>query len=214
MTTTANNNIKGNKGNNVNNVVSKKTLAGIKKQAAAFLGGFRAACLAVLEVANAGDKEAKKLCAYLKINAESVKNKNISETRKFILERLPMYYTVDGSEARYPARLKRVSSDMIEAGVQKGYIAVKDTYLNALIALGSALSKGNEYTQRELKLTESAAAEIAEMNAENTVCIVYDATGAKIGDSAENYIRFRHAKKTAADAAKTIQSTAYLDALK
>lgn len=44
---------------NGNNGMSKKTLANIKKQATAFIGGFRAACLAILEVANGGDAEAK-----------------------------------------------------------------------------------------------------------------------------------------------------------
>lgn len=117
---------------NGNNGMSKKTLANIKKQATAFIGGFRAACLAILEVANGGDADAKKLCAYLGINADSVKNKNIGDTRKNILDKLPLYYKVDGSESRFPARLRKVSPEMIEAGVAKGCIAVKDTYLNAL----------------------------------------------------------------------------------
>lgn len=45
---------------NVNNGMNKKTLANIKKQATTFLGGFRASCMAILEVANGGDADAKK----------------------------------------------------------------------------------------------------------------------------------------------------------
>lgn len=197
-----------------NNVLTAKTLSNIKKQAAQFIGGFRAACLAVLEVANNGDADAKKLCAYLGINAESTKNKNIGDTRKNILAKLPLYYTVDGSESHYPARLRKVSADMQAAGVPSGYIAVKDTYLNALITLGGLLSKGNEYTQIELQITESSAAEIADMTAENTTCAVYDKEGAKIGDSTESYIKYKQAKKTAAEKAKTAGTIAYVNALK
>lgn len=206
MTTTNN--------NNGNNGMSKKTLANIKKQATVFIGGFRAACLAVLEVATAGDADAKKLCAYLGINAESVKNKNIGETRKYILERLPYYYTVEGSDSRFPARLRKVSPEMREAGVTSGYIAVKDTYLNALITLGGILSKENEYTQIELSLTATTATEIAYMDSGNTSCVVYDKGGANIGDYTAGYIRFRLAKKAAADKAKAAGAIAYADALK
>lgn len=199
--------------NNVN-AISKKTLATIKKQATAFIGGFRAACLAILEVANSGDADAKKLCAYLGINAESVKNKNISETRKHILDRLPLYYTIDGSDSRFPARLKKVSADMIEAGVTKGYIAVKDTYLNALIALGGMLSHDDSYTQLQLTLTDTSASAIADMSADNTNCIVYDKSGAMINDCTEAYILFKNAKKIATVKAKNIASIAYAEALK
>lgn len=197
-----------------NNVLTAKTLANIKKQAAQFIGGFRAACMAVLEVANNGDADAKKLCAYLGINAESIKNKNISETRKNILNRLPFFYEAGDNNTRFPARLKKVNSDMKAAGFASGYIAVKDTYLNALITLGGLLSKGNEYTQIELQIAESSAAEIADMTAENTTCAVYDKEGAKIGDSTESYIKYKQAKKAAAEKAKTAGTIAYADALK
>lgn len=208
---TTNNNNNGNKGNNG---MSKKTLANIKKQATVFIGGFRAACLAILEVANAGDADAQKLCAYLGINAESIQNKNIKETRKYILERLPYYYTVEGSDSRFPARLRKVSPEMREAGVTSGYIAVKDTYLNALITLGGVLSKENKYTQIELTLTASTANDIADMDKENTTCTVYDGEGAKVGDSTDSYIKYKHAKKAAAEKAKTVGAIAYAEALK
>lgn len=106
---------------------------------------------------------------------------------------------------------------MIEAGVTKGYIAVKDTYLNALITLGGMLSNGNEYTQYNLTLTESTAPEITDMNTENTLCIVYDKNcqAASTGESdTKAYIKFRQAKKEAADKAKTVRTIAYADALK
>lgn len=196
------------------NGMSKKTLANIKKQATAFIGGFRAACLAILEVANGGDAEAKKLCAYLGINADSVKNKNIGDTRKNILAKLPMYYKVEGSDSRYPARLRKVSPEMREAGVTKGYVAVKDTYLNALINLGGMLSHDNSYTQLQLTLTDTSAATIADMSAENTTCIVYDKTGIVAGDNTNAYIRFKSAKHAASLKAKTASAIAYTEALK
>lgn len=196
------------------NGMSKKTLANIKKQATAYIGGFRAACVAILDVANGGDQDAKKLCAYLGINAESVRNKNIKETRKSILDKLPYYYTVEGSETRFPARLKKVSAEMIEAGVTKGYVGAKDTYLNALITLGGMLSKENKYTQSRVILTQTGAVEVAEMDAENTTCIVYNKDCEKIDECTESYIHFKQAKKAASDKAKTVQSIAYLDALK
>lgn len=207
------NNTNNTNANNTNGM-SKKTLANIKKQATAFIGGFRAACMAVLEVAASGDADAKKLCAYLGINTESIKNKNISETRKNILNKLPLYYTVEGSESRFPARLKTTAADMMEAGMPKGYIAVKDTYLNAIITLGGILAKSNSYEQREVKLTESTAAEIREMNTENTVCVVYDKEARCMGHYENNYIKYKVAKKAAADKAKTTAAIAYTEALK
>lgn len=197
-----------------NNVLTAKTFAGIKKKASEFIGGFRAACLAVLEVANNGDADAKKLCAYLGINAESIKNKNISETRKNILAKLPFYYTIDGSDSRFPARLRKVNADMQAAGVPSGYIAVKDTYLNALISLGGVLSKGNSYEQRKVEITQSAAEKIADMNEDNTSCIVYDKNGENGENNTAAYIKFKQAQKQAADAAAAKKATAYIEALK
>lgn len=197
-----------------NNVLNAKTLSNIKKQAAQFIGGFRAACLAVLEVANNGDADAKKLCAYLGINVESIKNKNISETRKNILAKLPLYYTVEGSESHYPARLRKVSADMQAAGVPSGYIAVKDTYLNALISLGGVLSKGNSYEQRSVILTETDAITASDMTLENTTCVIYDKNGCAVTTAEKTYIIYKQAKKEASEKAKTAGTIAYANALK
>lgn len=203
-----------NNANNVNNALNAKTLANIKKQATAFIGGFRAACVAILEVANNGDTDARKLCAFLGINTESVKNKNIGETRKNILNKLPYYYTVEGSESRFPARLKKVSAEMIEAGVAKGFIAVKDTYLNALISLGGLLSKGNSYEQRGVVLTETEAGTANEMTPENTTCVIYDKNGCTVATAEKAYITYKQAKKNASEKAKATAAIAYAEALK
>lgn len=213
MNANNNNTAKTNNNNAANkNTLNKKTLANIKKQATKFIGGFRAACIAILEVANT-DQDAKKLCTYLGINTESIKNKNIAELRKNILARLPWYYTTGENETHYPARLQRVSSDMQAAGVQRGYIAVKDTYLNALIALGALLANGNEYTQIRLNLTETTAEEIDTMNDENTTCVVYDKNGNTVANCTEKYIKFKRAKKIANEKAKTANVLAFAEAI-
>lgn len=213
----ANNNNAANTNNNNNNganVLTARSLSDVKKQANKFLGGFRAACLAVLEVANNGDPDAKKLCAYLGINTESTKNKNISETRKNILAKLPLYYTIEGSDSRYPARLRKVSADMQAAGVPSGYIAVKDTYLNALITLGGVLSKGNSYEQRCVILTETNAITASEMTLENTTCVIYDKNGCAVTTAEKTYIIYKQAKKEASEKAKAAGTIAYAEALK
>ena len=202
-----------NNNNNGANVLTAKTLADVKKQANKFLGGFRAACLAVLNVAST-DANAKKLCAWLGINAESTRNKNIDELRKNILARLPFYYNVEGKNSDFPARLKKVNADQIAAGMKPGYIAVPHTYLNALCTLAGLLSAGNKYERRKLEITQSAAEKIADMDENNTSCIVYDKNGENGGNNTAAYIKFKQAQKQAADAAAAKKATAFIEALK
>lgn len=211
----ANNNTAANTNNNNNgaNVLTAKSLADVKKQANKFLGGFRAACLAVLNVAST-DANAKKLCAWLGINAESTRTKNIDELRKNILDRLPLYYNVEGKSTDFPARLKKVNADQIAAGMKPGYIAVPDTYLNALCTLAGLLSAGNQYERRKVEITQSAAEKIADMNEENTICIVYDKNGENGENNAVAYIKYKQAQKQAADAAAAQKAAAYIEALK
>lgn len=199
--------------NNGANVLTAKTLADIKKQANKYMGGFRAACMAILNVA-ATDANAKKLCAWMGINAESTKNKNIDELRKSILERLPLYYNIEGKSTDFPARLKKVNADQIAAGMKPGYIAVPDTYLNALCTMAGLLSAGNKYERRKVEITQSAAEQIADMNEENTTCIVYDKAGANGENNAAAYIKYKQAQKQAADAAAAKKAAAYIEALK
>ena len=207
------NNAKAKANNNVNNAFTAKALKEIRKDIANYVDSFKNACRVLLEVADS-NKELKRLNAYLGLTAEAIKAKNIGETRKNILGKLPYYYTIEGSETHFPARLRKVSADMQAAGVPNGYIAVKDTYLNALITLGGLLSKGNSYEQIKVELTESDTNEVALMNEDNTACIVYDNKGTKIAACATAFIRYKQAKKEAAEKAKAAGAIAYADALK
>ena len=211
---TTNNNNQNNNQNNNNNVLNKKPLANVRKKANEFLGGFRAACMAVLEVANTGDRDAKRLCAYLGISAESLKGKNVGDTRKYILDRLPLYYIIDGSESRFPARLQKVSAEMRAAGISAGYIAVKDNYLSALLNLGEILSKGNEYEQHQVELTMTTAGTGEDVDAENTTCIVYDKDGTGAVDETQGFVRYKNAKRFANGKARMAGTAAFAEALR
>ena len=209
----ANNNAANNGNNNVNNAFTAKALKEIRKDIANYVDSFKNACRVLLEVADS-NKELKRLNAYLGLTAEAIKEKNIGETRKNILGKLPYYYTIEGSETHFPARLRKVNADMQAAGVPSGYIAVKDTYLNALITLGGVLSKGNRYEQHSVILTETDAITASDMTMENTTCVIYDKNGCAVTPAEKAYIIYKQAKKEAAEKAKTAGTIAYANALK
>ena len=120
------------------NVLTTKVINALRKKANEYRDSFKNACSVFLEL-SATDKDAKKVCAYLGINAEGLKNKNIKDTRDNVLNRLPLYYMIDGSETHFPAKLTKINKN---AGID-GYIATKDTYINALLSLAKILSTGN-----------------------------------------------------------------------
>lgn len=185
-----------------NNVLTNKVINELRKKANEYRDSFKNACTIFLEL-SATDKDAKKVCAYLGINTESLKNKSIKETRNNVLNRLPLYYMIDGSETHFPAKLTKINKN---AGID-GYIATKDTYINALLSLAKILSAGNEYEQRKLNLTIASVDEAADAYTENSVDFVaYDKEGKRVEADTKKYISFLNTNRLANNAAKLAKS--------
>lgn len=188
---------------NVNeNVLTNKVINALRKKANEYKDGFKSACSVFLEL-SATDKDAKKVCAYLGITAGALNNKNVKDTRNNVLNRLPLYYMIDGSETHFPAKLTKINKN---AGID-GYIATKDTYINALLSLAKILSTGNEYEQRKVVLTTASVDEAADAYTENSVdFIAYDKEGERVTADAKKYIEFLNVNRLANNAAKLAKS--------
>lgn len=134
---------------NANNErLTAKQIAGISKAATAQKNSFKNACVILLDLANE-NRDAKRVCSYLGLTAEAIKSKNVSETRKRILDRVEMYYTIEGSDTHFPARLRKMNKN---AGFE-AWVAVPDTYISALLRLAKTISEGNEINCRRLNVT-------------------------------------------------------------
>lgn len=184
------------------NVLTNKVINALRKKANEYRDSFKNACSVFLEL-SATDKDAKKVCAYLGINAGALNNKNIKDTRNNVLNRLPLYYMIDGSETHFPAKLTKINKN---AGID-GYIATKDTYINALLSLAKILSAGNEYEQRKLNLTIASVDEAADAYTENSVeFVAYDKEGNRLNADTKKYINFLNTNRLANNAAKLAKS--------
>lgn len=200
LTTMAANNNNNQAANN--NVLTNKVLSALKKKANEYRDSFKNACQIFMELA-ATDNDARKVCAYLGINADALKNKNVSDTRKNVLDRLPLYYMIDGSESHFPAKLTKINKN---AGID-GYIAVKDTYINALLSLAKILSGGNEYVQRKVTLTTASVDEAADAYTEDSVeFFAYDKEGQRLNTDTKKYIDYLNVNRLANNAAKLAKS--------
>ena len=184
------------------NVLTNKVINALRKKANEYKDGFKSACSVFLEL-SAADKDAKKVCAYLGINAGALNNKNIKDTRNNVLNRLPLYYMVDGSETHFPAKLTKINKN---AGID-GYIATKDTYINALLSLAKILSTGNEYEQRKVTLTTASVDEAADAYTEDSVDFVaYDKDGNRLTADTKKYIDYLNVNRLSNNAAKLAKS--------
>lgn len=184
------------------NVLTTKVINALRKKANEYKDGFKSACSVFLEL-SATDKDAKKVCAYLGINAGALNNKNIKDTRNDVLNRLPLYYMIDGSETHFPAKLTKINKN---AGID-GYIATKDTYINALLSLAKILSGGNEYEQRKVVLTTASVDEAADAYTEDSVDFVaYDKDGNRLTADTKKYIDYLNVNRLANNAAKLAKS--------
>ena len=184
------------------NVLTNKVINALRKKANEYRDSFKNACTIFLEL-SAADKDAKKVCAYLGITAVALNNKNIKDTRNNVLNRLPLYYMIDGSETHFPAKLTKINKN---AGID-GYIAVKDTYINALLSLAKILSAGNEYEQRKLNLTIASVDEEADAYTENSVDFVaYNKDGNRVAADVKKYIDYLNVNRLANNAAKLAKS--------
>lgn len=185
-----------------NNVLTNKVINALRKKANEYRDSFKNACTIFLEL-SATDKDAKKVCAYLGISADALKKNNIKDTRDNVLNRLPLYYMIDGSETHFPARLTKINK---HAGID-GYIATKDTYINALLSLAKILSAGNEYDQRKVILTTASVDEAADAYTEDSVeFVAYDKEGTRIEADTKKYINFLNTNRLANNAAKLAKS--------
>ena len=191
--------------NATENVLTNKVINALRKKANEYRDSFKNACTIFLEIA-AADKDAKKVCAYLGINADALKNKSIKDTRNNVLNRLPLYYMVDGSETHFPAKLTKINKN---AGID-GYIATKDTYINALLSLAKILSAGNEYEQRKVVLTTASVDEAADAYTEDSVDFVaYNKDGNRVTADEKKYIDYLNVNRLANNAAK-LAKNAYI----
>lgn len=200
-----------NKNANVtNDAITVKTLNAIKKDASSYRDSFKNACLTLLEIANGNSyetaKDCKRVCQYLGINAENLKSKVISGTRKNVLDKLPLYYTVEGSETHFPARLQKINKNAnIDA-----YIAVKDSYINALLSLAKILSGKSSYDIRKVELT-SVELDIDAMQytIETVNFVAYDKEGKNVEVPKAKYVYWLNRNKIANQVANEAKA-AYL----
>lgn len=171
-----------------------KTINALYKKANEVKNSFKNACVVLLELA-ATDGDAKRLCAYLGLTSESLKKDKISETRKNILNKLPTYYMIPGSETHFPAQLVAVNALQKRAGLT-GYIAKEQSYLRALLEVGRIISCATEYTSICVELVSyDTTAEV--YTSENVHCTTYNKDGSKIGEKNTEYARYRNAIKEA-----------------
>ena len=198
-----------NNNNNNNNILTNKVINALRKKANEYRDSFKNACTIFLEL-SAADKDAKKVCTYLGITADALKKNNIKDTRDNVLNRLPLYYTIDGSETHFPAKLTKINKN---AGLD-GYIATKDSYINALLSLAKILSAGNEYEQRKLNLTLASVDEAENAYTEDSVDFVaYNKEGVRIDSDTKKYIDYLNVNRLANNAAKLAKS-AYMEQAK
>lgn len=184
------------------NVLTNKVINALRKKANEYRDSFKNACSVFLEL-SATDKDAKKVCAYLGITAGALNNKNVKDTRNNVLNRLPLYYMIDGSETHFPAKLTKINKN---AGID-GYIATKDTYINALLSLAKILSAGNEYEQRKVVLATASVDEAADAYTEDSVDFVaYNKEGNRVTADAKKYIDYLNVNRLANNAAKLAKS--------
>lgn len=185
-----------------NNQLTNKVINALRKKANEYRDSFKNACTIFAELATT-DSDAKKVCTYLGINAEALKNKNIKDTRDNVLSRLPLYYMIEGSETHFPAKLTKINKN---AGIE-GYIATKDTYINALLSLAKILSAGNEYEQRKLTLTTASVDEDTDAYTEDSVAFfAYDKEGNRVASDTKKYIEYLNVNRLANNAAKLAKS--------
>lgn len=192
--------------NAANNVLTVKTLKALKKDINTYKDSFASACRILLEVSNNGNADCKKVCQYLGINADSIKSKNMSDTRKNVLDKLPLYYMIEGSETHFPARLQKINKN---AGID-AFIAVQDSYINALLSLAKILSEGNKYDIHKVELTSASVdCDSNEYTKDSVTFAAYDKNGSKVDADTNKYIDYLNRNKLANQVASEAKA-AYL----
>lgn len=186
-----------------NNVLTNKVIADIKKKAINQRDSFKTACNIFLELAQT-DANAKKVCAYLGITKDALATKNRKETIKNVCSKFPLYYTKEGQDTYFPARLQKINKN---AGIN-AFIAVPDTYINALLNLAKLLASGDKYESRKLQLTTATISEgETEYNENNVSFTAYDKNGIRQDAISEkSYIDYLNINRLANKAANIAKS--------
>lgn len=186
-----------------NNVLTNKVIADIKKKANDNKNSFKTACSIFLELALT-DANAKKVCAYLGITKDALTVKNRKETIKKVCSKFPLYYTKEGQDTHFPARLQKINKN---AGID-AFIAVPDTYINALLNLAKLLASGDKYESRKLQLTTAILSEgETEYNENNVSFTAYNKEGVRQDAINEkSYIDYLNINRLANKAANIAKS--------
>ena len=186
-----------------NNVLTNKVIADIRKKAINQRDSFKTACNIFLELAQT-DANAKKVCAYLGITKDALTVKNRKETIQNVCSKFPLYYTKEGQDTHFPARLQKINKN---AGID-AFIAVPDTYINALLNLAKLLASGDKYESRKLQLTTAILSEgETEYNENNVSFTAYNKTGARQDAISEkSYIDYLNTTRIANKAANIAKS--------
>ena len=197
-----NNNNNNNQAAN-NNVLTNKVIADIKKKAINQRDSFKTACNIFLELAQT-DANAKKVCAYLGITKDALAVKNRKDTIKNVCSKFPLYYTKEGQDTYFPARLQKINKN---AGID-AFIAVPDTYINALLNLAKLLASGDKYESRKLQLTTAILSEgETEYNENNVSFTAYNKNGVRLDAISEkSYIDYLNINRLANKAANIAKS--------
>lgn len=186
-----------------NNVLTNKVIADIRKKAINQRDSFKTACNIFLELAQT-DANAKKVCAYLGITKDALAVKNRKETIKNVCSKFPLYYTKEGQDTYFPARLQKINKN---AGID-AFIAVPDTYINALLNLAKLLASGDKYDARKLQLTTAILSEgETEYNENNVSFTAYNKEGVRQDTISEkSYIDYLNINRLANKAANIAKS--------
>lgn len=184
------------------NVLTNKVINALRKKANEYRDSFKNACSVFLEL-SATDKDAKKVCTYLGITKDALSVKNRKDTIKNVCSKFPLYYTKEGQDTYFPARLQKINKN---AGID-AFIAVPDNYISALLNLAKILSAGNEYDQRKLNLTIASVDEAADAYTEESVeFVAYNKEGNRVEADTKKYISFLNTNRLANNAAKIAKS--------
>ena len=121
-----------------------------------------------------------------------------------VCSKLPLYYTKEGQDTYFPARLQKINKN---AGIN-AFIAVPDTYINALLNLAKLLASGDKYEARKLQLTTAILSEgETEYNENNVSFTAYNKEGMRLNTISEkSYIDYPNLNRLANKAANIAKS--------
>lgn len=202
------------------NAINRKDASAVIKAANAEKNSFIAAARAIYNVAvgasaeapESAVKAAKRVCAYLKIDAAALKGAGVKELRQRCDAAWPLYYEEEGKKSKFPAMLVKFSKLGDDREV---YVAKPQNYIAALVGLAAAIAakdadgKQYGYESRAVVLTNPTTDEDGNYTADSVTIVVYtksgevaDKTTAECRTTAEAYARYLNLNKAANQAAQ------------